>query len=352
MLLTESIRHLSDPDLLHETARAAATEREGTASLLALHGEIDARRLYLGQSCASLFMYCTQVLHLSEHAAYHRIEAARAARCFPVILKMVADGALTLTSVALLRPLLTPDNHQSVLDAAQHKTKREVEHQIACLKPRPDEPTVIRKLPVPHVQASASTLARPEAKSVDSLSTWRENEVSAMPAPRPVVTSLAPNRYLLKVTLSDVAHDRLRRAQDLMRHTIPSGDPAAIIDRALALLLEQLERKKLANTVRPRKAAPLDVTRSRQVSAAVRRHVWTRDGGRCAFVGANGRCVETGFLEFHHVEPFAEGGPTTAGNLELRCRAHKQHEADLIYGARALGIADPDEVASEPDYDE
>jgi len=61
-------------------------------------------------------------------------------------------------------------------------------------------------------------------------------------APRPTVGPLAANRYLVKVTVSAETHARLRRAQDLMRHTIPNGDPAAIIDRALALLVEQLER--------------------------------------------------------------------------------------------------------------
>jgi hypothetical protein len=33
-----------------------------------------------------MFTYCTQILHLAEHAAYNRIEAARAARRFPLIL--------------------------------------------------------------------------------------------------------------------------------------------------------------------------------------------------------------------------------------------------------------------------
>ena len=123
-----------------------------TAELLALLGEVDARRLYLGQSCASLFTYCTQALHFSEHAAYHRIEAARAARQWPVILDMVAEGALTLTTVTLLRPHLTAQNHSALLDAARHKSKREVEHQIACLAPRPDERTVVRKLAPPFSQ--------------------------------------------------------------------------------------------------------------------------------------------------------------------------------------------------------
>lgn len=68
-------------------------------------------------------------------------------------------------------------------------------------------------------------------------------------------------------------------------------------------------------------------SRSRRIPAAERRPVWTRDDGRCAFVGADGRCSETGFLEFHHVVPFAAGGPGTLDNLQLRCRAHNAYEA-------------------------
>ena len=57
--------------------------------------EVDARRLYLRECCASLFTYCTQVLHLAEGAAYNRIEAARAARRFPPVLEAIADGSIT-----------------------------------------------------------------------------------------------------------------------------------------------------------------------------------------------------------------------------------------------------------------
>ena len=38
------------------------------------------------------------------------------------------------------------------------------------------------------------------------------------------------------------------------------------------------------------------------------------------------------FFEFHHVVPFAEGGPTVAENLSLRCRRHNQHEAERWFG--------------------
>ena len=93
---------LSDPELLNEVKRLTALERQATARLIAALGELDARRLYLGEGCSSLFTYCTQVLHLSEHAAYLRIEAARAARRWPGILELLADGALHLTAIGLL----------------------------------------------------------------------------------------------------------------------------------------------------------------------------------------------------------------------------------------------------------
>jgi hypothetical protein len=60
--------------------------------------------------------------------------------------------------------------------------------------------------------------------------------------------------------------------------------------------------------------------------------VWARDQGRCGFVGTEGRCEETGRLEFHHVVPFAQGGPTTESNLQLRCRVHNAFEAGEIFG--------------------
>jgi 5-methylcytosine-specific restriction endonuclease McrA len=126
--------------------------------------------------------------------------------------------------------------------------------------------------------------------------------------------------------------------QGLMRHRVPDGDPAAIFERALTLLRDHLEKQKLAAAARPRhdERKPHQTTgrsaRTRYVPAAIRRDIWARDEGRCAFVGTHGRCTERGFLELHHVEPFAAGGETTTGNLQLRCRAHNAYEATLYFG--------------------
>ena len=71
---------------------------------------------------------------------------------------------------------------------------------------------------------------------------------------------------------------------------------------------------------------------SRHIPPAVKREVWARDQSQCAFVGPVGRCTERGFLEYHHVVPFADGGEATAFNIELRCRAHNVFEDERWSG--------------------
>jgi hypothetical protein len=154
----------------------------------------------------------------------------------------------------------------------------------------------------------------------------------AAPVTRPpVIAPLAPERYKVQFTATRETHDKLRRVQDLLRHSVPDGDPAVLFDRALTFLLRHLERRKLGRADRPRPSADITVS-SRHVPARVRRDVWARDDGRCAFVGTDGRCRERRFLEFHHVVPFAAGGPTTSENLQLRCRAHNGYEAERYFG--------------------
>jgi hypothetical protein len=333
----QSSASLTDRQLLEQVKMLATSEREATARLIASLAELDARRLYLGEGFPSLFAYCTQALHLSEHAAYNRIEAARAARKWPVILQMIADGAVTLTAVRLLAGSLTDDNHRQLLDEATHTSKRHVEQLVAALRPQPPVPSIVRKLPTPN---PVPPLGSERNCTEPTLTTSAPETDESQPAPAPlslpqrraaVIVPLAPERYKVQMTVSRETHDKFRRVQDLLRHQVPDGDPALVFDRALTLLLQDLERKKLAVSRRPGPARP-STPGSRHVPAAVRREVWKRDGGQCAFVGTARRCSERGFLEFHHIIPFADGGAPTTENLELRCRAHNVYEAEQHFG--------------------
>jgi hypothetical protein len=271
------------------------------------------REACLRAGYGSLFVYCRDALGMAEAEACQRIEVARAARRFPLVLTMLADGSLTLPTARLLASCLTPANHREVLKAASGKRKAEVEEVMARLAPRPDAPGMVRRLP-----AATTALAGP-GRDASSAPSWAS------------IDALAPGRYRLQVTIDGTVFEKLRLARDMLRHAVPRCADDAILGRALTTLLTDLARQKFAATDHPR-AAGETAAGSRHVPAEVRRQVWLRDLGRCAFVSDGGRrCEERALLEFHHVRPYAAGGEATVGNIQLRCRRHNQYEARVAF---------------------
>lgn len=390
---------LSDAELVDEVEKLARSERRTTALLVAHLAELDARRLHLRAGYPSLFVYCTQVLRLSEGGAYNRIEAARAALKYPVVLELLSEGALNVATLRLLSPHLTASNHVDLLAEASNKTKREVQALLARRFPQPDVAASVRKLPsaaasprtvaassVPCIEgpgasfggcetadgpgivagppmmhgrpmmaaeAASERASEPTSESTSGPSSagvagLRPTEPcgssSVAPPRRPqLITPLSTDRYQIRFTAGPATCEKLRLAQDLLRHAVPDGDPAEIFDRALTALLDDLARKKLGATDKPRRPRGQPPA-SRSIPAHVKRAVVARDRGQCAFP-ANGRtCGARAFLEFHHVVPYARGGTATEGNIQLRCRAHNDYEAELDFGRRVHGCD------SEPDF--
>ncbi len=300
--------------------RAVATDillqsRRSEADLVAHIGEVDSRRLYAREASPSMFAYCTERLHLSEAEAYLRIAAARASREHPVLLDMLADGRLHLTAIAKLAPHLTPDNRDAVLARATHGSKRQVEELVAELAPRPDAPTLVRKLPAPaspapDARAAARPAPAPDARTArptgpttslrphpertggpsvelrpDAVALQFEGghaagssepvpgrdetaspaaglrpdavdqvRVAPSPAPPASVRPLAPGRYRVQFTASAQLRDKLERLQALLRSSTPGADLAAVIEDAVTEKLERLEARRFGLTKAPRKS--------------------------------------------------------------------------------------------------
>lgn len=401
---------LVDEALLREAKRLVRVEHGATTALVRALMEVDARRLYLQEGCASLFVWCVQELRLDEAAAYNRIEVARAATRLPAIIDALEHGGVSLTAVRLLAPHLNAANHAAVLGRASGKTTREIHLLVAELAPRPDVPCSIRRLAAPvYLRNSSRTsgvarggeatlcAAEPSAASIPALGTAQSPSTSgpspatathaggsaaapptaaalatpaateglvATRASAAIAVPLSPARFKLQMTISAETHAKLRHAQNLLRHAMPGGNLADIVDRALTVLVRELERQRLAATDSPRPAPRRTETqpeeqsqqapqpqqapqspqrprgkhtrtrseRSRRIPAFVRRAVWQRDRGQCAFIGPHGRCRERAWLEFHHVLPYAAGGPASIENISLRCRAHNAFEGALFFG--------------------
>lgn len=333
----DPVSHLSDQQLVEHIDCLALSERQATARLVVSLAELEARGVHFALGYSSLFAYCRERLHLSENAALNRIEAARAGRAFPLILERLGEGALTLTAIRLLRPVLTVANHRDVVEQARHMGKQDVLELIARLKPQPPVPSVVRKLP----ETRSSVAEREPALAAEPACEKVTNETCAAPLPpahRPVVAPLSPEHFRIQVTFTRSAHDKLRQAQSLLRHQNPSGDVAAVLERGLDVLLRELLKSKAAQVITPRKETTGN-PHSRHIPSHIKRAVWTRDGGACAFRAADGhRCAEKGRLEYHHVVPFAAGGKTSLDNLELRCSAHNRYEAERHFGVGVMSL--------------
>src|SRR5712691_4560262 len=181
------------------------------------------------------------------------------------------------------------------------------------------------------VPASASPAAAPVCDAGTLIPVPPAHPLPVGPA---AVMALSPDRYKLQLTIGGDTLEKLRLAKDMLGHAIPSGDEAAILDRALTALLVELAKKKFSDTRKPRPSRPRD-SRARDAAAAVKRAVWVRDLGRCAYIGPSGhRCSERRFVEFHHVDPYALGGEATVDKIELRCRRHNDYEGRLYFGKR------------------
>jgi hypothetical protein len=209
--------------------------------------------------------------------------------------------------------------------------------------------------------ATTDTEGQREADAVRPAVTLRPAATS-----RPVVQPLSPERYRVQFTMGQESHDVLRRLQTLLRREIPDGDAGAIFERALRVLHEKVgaaqfgkapKRQTTGRAARSVPSVPPAATayanrvrpgadgvgqeparapsQSRHIPRAVKRAVWYRDRGQCAFASSSGvRCGEVEFLELHHIQPYTLPGRATVANIALRCRLHNAYEAEVVFGPR------------------
>jgi len=214
-ILAEASR-LSDDALDAKLKRAADREHDGTVELVACLAILLTRKKHLGQGWGNVYTYCCDVLRLSHDAAYNRVAAARAVRRFPIVLEHLAAGFLNVTTIKVLRPVLTAKNHLDVLAEAKHRSRRECDLIVARLKPKPDVRSTIRRLPTPSAVPAASIFDVAGIEGVGSAPATRAADPPPPPVKSAVIAPLTPERYRMEFTASKEMRDKLRHLQDLL----------------------------------------------------------------------------------------------------------------------------------------
>jgi 5-methylcytosine-specific restriction endonuclease McrA len=149
-------------------------------------------------------------------------------------------------------------------------------------------------------------------------------------------------KWKIEGVVSEQVKAKLDRCKSLLSRKYPRGvDYETLFNELSEVFLERFDpelkknrrQKREANEKRPAKTTA-KARLSRHIPAREKERVWTRDGGRCAYVGPYGkRCNSTFGLQIDHFPiPFARGGPSKAGNLRLLCARHNRYTARQVFG--------------------
>jgi hypothetical protein len=208
-------------------------------------------------------------------------------------------------------------------------------------------------------------------------------------ARRDEIEPLSVERSRLHVNVSRQFTRKLEAARQGLGHAIPSATIEQALEAALDLLLEkqakgrgELKRPKqavgapnpmettaadpsqsgspspwpspspsrspISNTTSPTAVAMATADAGTEpvhrrsgpreaVPAAIKRAVWARDCGRCAWpLDSGGCCGSTHRLQLDHVVPWAQGGTPTVDGLRLLCGRHNLMAARQAFGRHCV----------------
>ncbi|GAO04531.1 HNH endonuclease [Anaeromyxobacter sp. PSR-1] len=329
-------------------------ERQAMAEFLVALAEFDRRGLWRERGHTSLFSFLHRELKLSAGSAQLRKTAAELIQRYPGVERALREGKLCLSSVCELAKVVTAENCAGILPRFFGLSSRDAAAVAASIRPVEIPPrrevVVPVRLAVPAtgpVTASLDTAALAPARVVvlhahetppasaatePAAPTPQAAWVVAVPAARPSsVDWLDGDQARMHLTVSKAFLKKLDAARDALSHAMPGASREDVLEAALEELLAQRARRK-GLTARPQKTVRPS-TRPDHIPAHVRREVWERDGGRCTFLLPSGElCGSTHQLELDHIVPRAQGGPSTADNLRIRCRGHNLEEARRVLG--------------------
>jgi hypothetical protein len=363
-------------DTLKSLLRA---EQAAMADFLVALAAFDAGRGWEPLGHASLFAFLHAELQLSRSATFWRLSAARLLQRFPEVVSPLRDGRLCLTTTAELAKVLTEQNMADVLPRYFHLSSREAAEVTAALQPREQPPvrTVVSLLdpvqrPAPTDRVPAELVGAPVLLPPPAELSGGERTLGAVLAPEPTwthpargvtprddVEPLSADLRRLHITVSRHLLKKLEAAQAGLGHALPGATLEQVIDAAVDLLLGKQARARamvkrpravlptvsststLTPTATPAPTEPPPLRRAgirEAIPAAVRRAVWERDRGRCAWpLDAGGCCGSTHRLELDHIVPWARGGESTVANLRVVCARHNAVAARQAFGARTAG---------------
>ena len=296
------------------SSRLENEKRELVLFLIEL-AEFDAKKLALELGYPSTLGCLMTELRLSESSACRRIAAARMLARFPQIGGYLLSSRLTLMSLVALKDVLDETN----VDAAARSRIRAERARGATAG-------------LAHAARRSSAVATPAAATVAA------DAVATTTQPRDGELSPRDDLQAMTLWVGREFREELEAVRTLLGHAVPSGKLEEVLLHVLRAQRKVIERRRYGSPQpRKRRRSQRLAANADYIPATVRRDVYQREGGTCAYVGeGHRRCGSTLRLEFQHIVPVARGGRSTPENVTLYCRAHNLLQAEKDFGAEHI----------------
>jgi hypothetical protein len=334
--------------LEREITSLASQIHAATCRWLELVAEYDAREGWAQWGCRSCAHWVSWQCGIAPGPAREHVRVARRLRELPAIRASFAAGELSFSKVRALTRVENVEREADLLELARHATASQLERLLrayrgvvateravaggrperwlaidhdddGCVVVRGRLPAEEGALLVAALEAAQDDLARREdsadgARDVPA-GTPREARAEALVALADTFLAgghgsrTGGDRYQVLVHVDAPV---LSRVDESGRCELDDGAPLAVetarrlaCDASVVRMLEQ-------------DGKPLRIGRkTRSIPPALRRALSARDHG-CRFPG----CGSRRFVDAHHIEHWADGGPTDLDNLVQLCGAH------------------------------
>ncbi len=340
-------------DWLGEEVISLARHLAGdTYALLRLVGEIDARGAFTLWGALSCAAWLADVCDIERSTARSQVRVARAMRAWPTLDAAMANGDLSFAKARVLVPHLSDDNVAPLVDIATTTPAGRLGTAVAAWLHRHDGPDAIEARQ--HADRSASwrtepdgmvtVTARLEPAVAGAVCAVIDQQVMVTPAhlSDPDAPAGAPgaSETCARRSLAQQRADALatiftatpnptgaptgRVDTEVLIHVTADGhhltDGTPIGDHAVTRLLPDAYVSLLIHDNQRR---PIDASPRRRFPTRRQRRVLDAREAECAHPG----CHATAFLQYDHIQPYPQGGPTILANLRRLCGPHNRARA-------------------------
>jgi hypothetical protein len=300
-----NLRTLSDGALLDRTSELARDERKITLEILHHLHEIERRKLFAELGYPSLFEYCVKHLGYNEVSAQRRIASMRLLRVIPELAEQVQQGKLTISTLAKAHGFFKKEDKVQKLNLEQ---KRQIIEQLSGKPTREMERELLSQSLYPEVHF------KEKSKTVS-----------------PTKVELT---FFADVELQSI----LEKIRGVLSHKLEQGTLTEVIAHMAKEFWAIIDPGREPKKTRSPQSVTAQKVHTDTIPAAIKRAIWKRDDGCCAFTNQTGKkCGSRHRVQFdHYPTPHALGGPSTEQNLRLACFQHNARHAIQRYGLKKM----------------